>query len=273
MQQDMTSTRLLARAIRADVLRMVHAARASHAGSCLSIADILAVLYGHVLNIRCGDPKWRDRDRFILSKGHAAAALYSVLANSGFFPKAELETYCREGSRLTGHVSHVVPGVEMSSGSLGHGLSVGLGMAMAARMDASAAFTYVLLSDGECDEGAIWEAALYAGHAGLGNLVALIDYNKIQSFGTVAEVLELEPFADKWRACRWGVQEINGHDHDAIVKALSQARQDTARPSLLLCHTIKGKGVSYMENRLEWHYKSPDESQLERALAEVSAAL
>lgn len=269
----MTSTRLLARAIRADVLRMVHAARASHVGSCLSIADILAVLYGHILKIRPGDPNWRDRDRFILSKGHAAAALYSVLANSGFFPRAELENYCREGSPLTGHASHVVSGVEMSSGSLGHGLSVGLGMAMAARMDGSPAFTYVLLSDGECDEGAVWEAALYAGHVGLGKLVALIDYNKIQSFGTVAEILELEPFADKWRACRWDVQEVDGHDHEVLAKALSQARQDTSRPSLLLCHTIKGKGVSYMENRLEWHYKSPDENQLERALAELDAAL
>lgn len=264
-------TKVLAREIRSDVLRMVHHAQASHVGSCLSCADILAVLYGGILRLRPQEPGWPERDRFVLSKGHAAAALYAALANSGFIPHQLLAGFCDNGSPLTGHVSHAVPGVEASTGSLGHGLSLALGMAIAARMDASPARSFVLLSDGECDEGSTWEAALYAGHAGIDNLVALIDYNKIQSFGRVSEVLELEPFLEKWRAFNWAAVQLDGHDHLALASALSAVPVEKGRPTVLVCHTVKGKGVSFMEDRLEWHYKSPSSEQLERALAEVNA--
>ena len=258
----------MARNIRADALRMVSAVNASHAGSCLSAADILAVLYSGLLRIRPAEPGWAKRDRFILSKGHAAAALYATLAHAGYFPVAELLDYCRNGTLLTGHVAHGIPGVEFSTGSLGHGLSLGLGAALAARIDATNSRSFVLLSDGECDEGSIWEAALFAGHHRVGNLVAMIDYNRIQSFGRVEEVLELEPFADKWRAMRWAVREVDGHDHAALAGALVP---DGEAPTVVICRTIKGKGVSYMEDRLEWHYRSPNAEQLQQALSEIFA--
>jgi len=260
-------SREMARNIRADALRMVSAVDASHIGSCLSAADILAVLYSGVLRVRPAEPGWPARDRFLLSKGHAAAALYATLAHAGYFPSGALKEYCRNGSVLAGHASHAVPGVEFSTGSLGHGLSLGLGLALAARMDNLASRTIVLLSDGECDEGSVWEAALFAGHHRVGNLVAIVDYNRIQSFGRVEEVLELEPFADKWRAMRWTVHEIDGHDHAALTQALSAPDDDA--PTVVICRTVKGKGVSYMEDRLEWHYRSPKGEQLQQALAEV----
>ena len=246
---------------------MVHAAGASHIGSCLSVADMLAVLYGYSLRHRSDEPKWPQRDRFILSKGHAAAALYAVLAHRGYFPTSELNTLSRDGSILLGHVSHHVPGVEFSTGSLGHGLSLAAGIALAAKLDGAAFRSFVILSDGECDEGAIWEAALFAGHHALGNLVALLDYNKLQSFGRTAEVLDLEPLAAKWKAFGWQVTELDGHDHLKLVASLALSCE---KPHLLLCHTVKGKGVSFMEDRLEWHYKSPDREALAAALAELS---
>lgn len=270
MSGTLIESRDLARNIRADALRMVSAANASHAGSCLSAADILAVLYGCVLNIRPQQPDWPGRDRFILGKGHAAAALYATLAHRGFFSRDLLSDYCRNGSFLTGHVSHAVRGVEFSTGSLGHGLSLGLGAALAARMDGSRARSFVLLSDGECDEGAVWEAAMFAGHHHVDNLVAIVDYNRIQSFGRVEEVLELEPFADKWRSMRWAVREIDGHDHVALSEAFAAA-PGAGMPAVVICRTIKGKGVSYMEDRLEWHYRAPNAEQLRQALAEVLA--
>ena len=252
---------------------MVHSASASHVGSCLSIADILAVLYGGVLRVDAGRPNWPERDRFVLSKGHAAAALYAVLAECGFFPKEWLDTYCQDGSRLAGHVtSHGVPGVEVSTGSLGHGLSIACGMALAAKRDKRPFRVFALLSDGECDEGSIWEAALFAPHHRLDNLVAIVDYNKIQSFGTVKEVLDLHPLADKWRAFRWAVREIDGHDYAEIQAALAAIPFEPGKPSAVIAHTVKGKGVSFMENQLAWHYKSPNEEQLAAALAQVEAA-
>lgn len=258
----------LARTIRMDALRMVHAAQASHIGSCLSVADILAVLYGQSMCHRPAEPEWPQRDRLVLSKGHAAAALYAALANCGYFPLSELPLLSRDGSMLLGHVSHHVPGVEFSTGSLGHGLSLGAGIALAAKMDGAGFRSFVILSDGECDEGAIWEAALFAGHHALKNLIALLDYNKIQSFGRTAEVLDLEPLAQKWRAFGWQVSEIDGHDHEQLATAL-EVRSD--RPHFVICHTVKGKGVSFMEDRLEWHYRSPDRETLAAALAEISA--
>jgi transketolase len=263
----------LAVAIRAHALRMVHRANASHIGTCLSIADILAVLYGSVLRVDPQRPDWPERDRFILSKGHGAAIFYAVLAERGFFPVAWLEEeYCRDGGRLCGHATSTgVPGVEVSTGSLGHGLSIGCGMALAAKRGGSPARVFVVLSDGELDEGSTWEAVLFAAHHGLDNLVAIVDYNKIQSFGRVAEVLDLDPLADKWRAFRWGVREIDGHDQGVIAAALGAAPLETGRPSVLVAHTVKGKGVSFMENDLAWHYRSPDAEQLARALAEICA--
>ncbi len=264
-----TETADFARRIRAHALCMVAAANASHIGSCLSIADVLAVLYTHVLRIEPAAPDDARRDRFILSKGHAAAILYAALAERGFLPVEELETFCRAGSRLTGHISHAVPGVEVSTGSLGHGLPIAVGMALAARADKSDARVICLLSDGECDEGSNWEAILFAGHHRLNNLTTIVDYNKIQSFGRVSEVLELEPFADKWRAFGWTVSEVDGHDHGALEHALAQAA--APGPRAVIAHTVKGKGVSFMEDRLEWHYKSPSPSQLAAALAELGA--
>jgi transketolase len=266
-----TSSAALARQIRRHVLRMVHKSRASHVGSCLSIADILAVLYGEVLRVKPAQPDWADRDRFVLSKGHAAAALYATLAERGFFPLEWLDTYCEDGSRLAGHVVHKgVPGVEVSTGSLGHGLPIAVGMALAAKRARADYRVFALLSDGECDEGSNWEAALFAPHHGLSNLVAVVDYNRIQSFGRTAEVLCLEPFADKWRAFGWRVEEVDGHDVRALAAILSQRRAE-GPPTVVIAHTLKGKGVSFMEDRLLWHYRSPDATELERALAELEA--
>jgi transketolase len=260
----------LARRIRVHTLRMVHQAKASHIGSCFSMTDLLAALYGAVLRVDPARPDVEDRDRFILSKGHAAAALYATLAECGFFPVDWLSTYGRDGTRLAGHISHYgVPGVELSSGSLGHGLSYACGVALAGKADARPYRVFALLSDGECDEGSIWEAALFAPHQHLDNLVALVDYNRIQSFGTVREVLDLEPFADKWRSFGWAVGEVDGHDFEQILQALRGVPFEPGRPSVVIAHTIKGKGVHFMEDRLEWHYRSPDAGQLTQALAEL----
>lgn len=257
----------LAQQVRADALRMVHRSRASHIGSSLSIADILAVLYHDVLSIDARDPGMPDRDRLIVSKGHAAAAVYAVLANKGFFPRDWLETYCADGSRLAGHITHGVPGVELSTGSLGHGLPVASGLALAAQRGELPWRVFALLSDGECDEGSTWEAALFAGHHRLSHLTAIVDFNKIQSFGRVDEVLQLEPLAEKWRSFGWKVVELDGHDHRALRQALTL--RGAPAPVAIIAHTVKGKGVSFMENRLEWHYRSPSDQQLATALREL----
>lgn len=259
----------LAKSIRKNVLQMVHKANASHVGSSFSIADILAVLYSGVLSITPIEPMHPMRDRLLVSKGHAASAIYSVLAERGFFPKEWLNSYSENGSPLTGHVNHEVPGVEWSTGSLGHALSVASGLALAAKMDGAAWRTFTIMSDGECDEGSIWEAAMFAGHHSLDNLILLIDYNKIQSFGRVANVLDLEPFADKWQSFGWSVTEIDGHDHKILKSKLTKLPLQHEKPSVLICHTVKGKGVSFMEDELIWHYKSPNQEQLAQALAEI----
>jgi len=262
----------LAARIRARSLRMVHQANASHIGTCLSVADLLAVLYTACLRVDPQHPDWTDRDRFILSKGHGAAALYAVLAERGFFPIEQLETFCHDGSALTGHVNHYVAGVEVSTGSLGHGLAIGCGIALAAKREGRSYRTFVLLSDGECDEGSTWEAVLFAAHHKLDNLIAVVDYNKIQSFGSVSQVLNLEPFAEKWRAFRWAVHEIDGHDYPQIENALIRIPIEAGKPTCIIAHTVKGKGVSFMENQLVWHYKIPSAEQLALALAELKLA-
>jgi transketolase len=257
----------LALRIRRHVLRMAHASRGSHVASGLSVADILAVLLGEVLRLDPARPDWPERDRFILSKGHAAAALYAVLAEMGFFSVARLADFQAEGADLLGHASHDVPGVEFSTGSLGHGLSVGAGMALFAKRTGAAWRTVVVLGDGEMNEGSNWEAMMFAAHHGLDNLSAVMDTNKIQGFGNTGEVLDLEPLADKWRAFGWAVDEVDGHDLDALRRSL--AAQGAGTPRAVIAHTVKGKGVGFMENDLLWHYRPPDDAELARALAEL----
>jgi transketolase len=258
-----------ARAVRAHVLRMTSGGRSSHVGSALSCADVLTVLYDRVLRINPADPDWAERDRFIMSKGHAGAALYAVLAQRGFFPVELLDQHYQNGSFFSGHVSHVgVPGVELSTGSLGHGLPVGAGLAWRARQCGQDWRTFVLLGDGECDEGSVWEAAMFAHHHELSNLVAIVDYNKLQAIGPTEQTLRLEPFAAKWRAFGWDTVEVDGHDHEQLAAVL-EAR--TEMPRCVLAHTIKGKGVSFMENEVAWHYQHPSAAELRSALEEVAA--
>ena len=256
-------------AIQRAALEMVHAANASHIGGVLSMADLLAVLYTGVLQVRPDEPRWPERDRFILSKGHCCAGVYAALALRGFLPIDELATYGCEGSRLMTHISHKVPGVEFSTGSLGHGLPFACGKALAAKRRGESWRVFALLSDGELDEGSTWEALLFGPQHRLDNLVAIVDYNQIQSLGAVSEVLELAPLADKLRAFRWAVREIDGHDQAQISDALMTVPWEAGRPSCLIAHTIKGKGVSFMENQLVWHYKSPDAAQFAQALEEI----
>ena len=258
--------------IRAHALRMASSANSSHIASALSIADILSVLYTQILRVDPANPDWPDRDRLVLSKGHATSILYATLAERGFFPLDWLPTYCKEGSKLLAHVSHHVPGVEVSTGSLGHGLPIACGMALAAKRDDRPNRTFVVVSDGELDEGSCWEAILFAGHQRLSNLTAIVDYNKIQSFGTVKDVLDLDPLADKWKAFHWDTVEIDGHDLSQLQETLSRLPLNPDRPTAIIAHTIKGKGVSFMENRLEWHYRAPNPSQLDLALKEIGYA-
>jgi len=263
-------TTALASAIRCNALRMVHRANASHIASALSIADILAVLYGRVMNIDPAVPSFDLRDRFILSKGHACVAVYAALAEVGVFPKATLETFGADFSTLMNHISHKVPGVEFSTGSLGHGLPFGVGKALAARIKSQPWRTIVLLSDGEMDEGSNWEGMMFAAHHRLNNLIAIIDYNKLQSLGSVANTLGIEPLVDKLTAFGWEVQEVDGHSHSQLLDGLTTKATD--RPRAFVAHTVKGKGVSFMENRVEWHYKYPNADQLSSALAELGGA-
>lgn len=260
----------LAKKVRLHALHMIHRAKSSHLGSAYSMADLLAVLYGRILRIDPEKPDAADRDRFILSKGHACAALYAVLAERGFFPKEWLQGFYQDGARLAGHATHVgVPGVEVSTGSLGHGLPIACGMALAGKRDRQSHRVFTLISDGECDEGSTWEAVLFAPHHQLDNLIAIVDYNQIQSLGTVKEVLNLEPFAAKWKAFGWAVREIDGHDCAQIERVLSNLPVEPGKPTCVVAHTVKGKGVSFMENKLLWHYRAPDGDEMARALAEL----
>ena len=260
----------LCRRLRRHSVIMTHQAKSSHVGSSLSMVELLAVLYGKVLRVRPAQPAWPDRDRFILSKGHGCAAYYAVLAETGFFPLDWLDTFYRNGSRLAGHATHThVPGIEISTGSLGHGLSVATGMALAAKRDVKPYRVFCLLSDGECDEGSTWEPVLFAPQHKLDNLVAIVDYNKIQSLGTVKEVMDLAPFADKWRAFGWAVREVDGHNLAEIEMALSQIPFEPNKPSCLIAHTVKGKGVSFMENKLLWHYRTPQGAEYAAAMTEL----
>jgi transketolase len=266
-------TKALAKKVRKHVLAMTKLGNSSHVGSAFSIVDILAVLYSDIMRYDPNRPDWSERDRFILSKGHAGAAVYATLAEAGFFPVEMLKQHCQDGSVLSGHISHKgIPGVELSTGSLGHGLGVGVGMAKALKLAGRSSRVFVLLSDGECDEGAIWEAALFAQHHQLDNLVAIVDYNKIQSLAPVAETLALEPFRQKWESFNWCIIEADGHDHGQMQTALSRIPIQPGRPTVLIAHTTKGKGVSFMENTVLWHYRTARGDEFDRALRELEGS-
>lgn len=258
-----------ARRIRRLAVEMAAAANASHIGGALSMADILAVLYAEVARVKPEEPGWPERDRIILSKGHCCTTMYAALALRGFFPVDELANYGKDGSRLMAHVSHAVPGVELSTGSLGHGLPVAVGRALGAKRLNQAWRVFAILSDGELDEGSNWESLLFAPQHRLDNLVAIIDYNKIQSLGRVDHVIQLEPLKAKLEACRWSAREVDGHDHEALRSALMQVPWERGRPSCLIAHTVKGKGVDFMEDSLEWHYRSPRNAQYTEAIRQL----
>jgi len=265
--------RALARKLRSHSLRMISLAKTSHIGSCLSVADILAVLYGRIMRIDPKRPTWPDRDRLIMSKGHAAAVTYAAVAEAGFIPEERLSEYAHNGGQLYGHVTHAgVPGIEFSSGSLGHGLPVGAGMALTAKRCGKAWRVFVVMSDGECDEGSNWEAILFAGHHRLDNLVIVIDYNKIQSLDFVDKTLRLEPLADKLRAFGWSAREVDGHSVAELGDVLSAVPLEKGKPTAIIAHTVKGKGVSWMEGKVLWHYRPPTPEELVTALAEVEAS-
>jgi transketolase len=258
----------LSKKIRIHALNMTSLGSSSHICSVFSIADILSVLYGSFLVISPNKPNDDSRDRFILSKGHAGAGVYAALSEVGFFSKELLKTHYKNGSYLSGHVSHKgIPGVEFSTGSLGHGLPVGVGIAIAGKLNNKNYRTVVILSDGECDEGSNWEAILNAAHNNLNRLIAIIDYNKLQSLDTIKNTLELEPFAEKWKSFGWHVIEIDGHNHSQIESALNYKSEN--KPLCIIANTIKGKGVSFMENNVIWHYKTAKDNDYKLALAEL----
>jgi len=263
----------MARKLRCHVIRMTAAAGSGHPGGSLSAADIVTALYFKVMRHNPKNPQWQDRDRFILSKGHAAPILYAALAESGYFPVSELATLRKLDSRLQGHTDrNLTPGVEMSAGSLGMGLSFAIGVALAARLDHRDYKTYVLLSDGECDEGQTWEAALSAAQFKLDNLAAIVDCNRMQLSGWTRDIMNLEPFTQKWQAFGWHIVDIDGHDFDQILAAFQQAEKIKGKPTVIIARTVKGKGVSFMENNVAFHGKAPTPEEAERALKELEQA-
>jgi len=264
-----TNSEKLAKKIRLHALEMTHLGKSSHIGSILSIADILAVLYGEIMNYDPQEPSKDNRDRFILSKGHAGAGVYAALSESGFFPSELLKQHYSDGSIFSGHVSHKgVPGVEFSTGSLGHGLSVACGMALAAKIDNKEHRIINLMSDGECDEGSNWEAILFAPHHGLDHLVNIVDFNNLQSIYSTDITMNLQPFRAKWEAFGWEVIEVDGHNHNQLTDALKK-KKTINKPLCIICSTIKGKGVSFMENNNLWHYRTAQGDEYENAKKEL----
>ena len=249
----------LAWLIRRHGIEMTHLSGGSHIGAILSVADIIAVLYSKIMKYDANNPKWENRDRMILSKGHAGAAIYAAIAESGFFDVEELKTHYANGSRLSGHVSHHLPGIDFSTGSLGHGLSAGAGMAFAMKKDNKNSRVFVVLGDGECNEGSVWEAAEFANHFRLNNLVAIVDHNKMQSMDYCDKTLEVTPMAKRWEAFGWNVIELDGHNHSELINALKDTQTNTTKPTVIIANTVKGKGVSFMEMDILWHYRFPHE--------------
>ncbi|HLV10288.1 MAG TPA: transketolase [Halanaerobiales bacterium] len=258
--------------IRIDLLKMIHNSGMGHTGSSLSNTDILVTLYYSVMNIRSDEPEWEGRDRFILSKGHGVESYYCILADLGFIEKKELNTFCQYNTRLIGHPNNKVPGVEMNTGALGHGLSIATGIAKAAQMDDCSYRVFALMGDGELAEGSIWEAAMAAAHFKLDNLTGIIDRNKLQISGSTEEVMSLDPLSDKWKSFGWEVVEVNGHDYQELNTVLSKVPLKKGKPTLILASTVKGRGVSFIENQADWHHRVPTAEELDRALKELSSA-
>ncbi len=252
--------KILAKRIRKSILTLSYKAHVGHIGSAFSIVEMLIALYFQIM---------KKGDKFILSKGHAAPALYVTLHERGLLPEKDLLTYCQNGSIIEEHPNHIVPGVEVSTGSLGHGLSIGIGMAIAAKVKKTSTNVFVITSDAECDEGETWEGALSAGHHALNNLCVLLDYNKVQAFGTKKDVLNIEPLADKWRAFGWNVYEADGHDVSAMV-SVWEKRELNNKPNIIICNTVRGKGVEFMHHLIDWHYLNPTEEQFNIAIKELS---
>ena len=271
-QKDWASEcRELARTVRCNCLRMTHRGKSGHVGSMLSMAELISVIYMRVLNVDAANPDKPDRDRFVLSKGHAGGAVYSVLGEMGFFPKDWYDGYYRDAGKLMGHVSHYVPGVEFSTGSLGHGLSVAVGMALAAKVAGKTHRIICLMSDGDINEGSTWEAIWFAAQNHLDNLTVVLDYNRVQALGHSKDVLDMEPLGVKVEASGWVYKEADGHDVEAIDAALATLPFEQGKPSWVTGHTVKGKGVSWMEDTVSCHYGSVTDEELARALAEIGA--
>ena len=260
----------MARKLRRHVINMISTAKSGHPGGSLSSTEIVTALYFNIMSHKPSDPKWEGRDRFVLSKGHVAPILYAALAECGYFPVEELSTLRKFGSRLQGHTDrNLTPGVEMSAGSLGQGLSFGIGVSLALMLNATEQQVYVLLGDGECEEGQIWEAAMSAPHFRINNLTAIVDYNKIQLDGHCCDIMGLESLADKWKSFNWHVVEIDGHDFNQVIPALLVAKNVKDKPVAIIAHTIKGKGVSFMENNVDFHGKAPGPEETAKALKEL----
>jgi transketolase len=266
-----SNTEEIAHKARVSSLKMISSAKAAHLGSSLSVIDILAVLFGEIARISKSAPDSMESDQVLISKGHAAAGSYAVIAHSGIFNPSLLDTYCNDGALLGGHVTFgKVPAVPFSTGSLGHGLPLGIGLALARKTSNVDSSVYVVMSDGECDEGTTWESALIANHFKIDNLYVLIDRNRQQSFGDTEKTISLEPFKTKWESFGWNVIEADGHNHAELKGVLNQAKAEgSQKPTVVICNTIKGKGVSFMENQVIWHYRPPTPEQLEQALSEL----
>ena len=269
-EQEILKLEEIARQLRIDSIKMIYKRQAGHPGGSLSAAEIISVLFFHILRLDPNKPEWEDRDRFLLSKGHASAILYAALAKRGFFPEDDLYHWGELDCHLQGHPDRVkTPGVEMSAGPLGHGLAVGAGLAMAARKKSRSYRTYVLMGDGEMQAGIVWEAANVAAKYHLSNLTAILDYNDVQLDGPVHEIMPLEPMVDRWKAFNWHVLEINGHNTRQVIEALELAGEVHSQPTIIIAHTTKGKGVSYMENDHRWHGAVPNPVLYEQALSEL----
>lgn len=255
------------------VLKLIHHAKTGHTGGALSSTDIMVSLYYKIMNIDPVNPQMEDRDRFILSKGHSVEPLWTILADLGFYPEDDLWTFSSFGSKLIGHPNNKMPGVEMNTGSLGHGLSVGSGLALAAKKMNKSYRTFVLMGDGEQAEGSVWEAAMFAAHYKLDNLVAIIDRNRLQISGSTEDVMALDPLDEKWEAFGWEVVQVDGNNLDQLVSALDSSQVVTGKPKLILANTTKGKGVSFIENQADWHHHVPSDDQLAQALEELDQQL
>ncbi len=269
---DTSKYRRLAQLIRGYAVKMTNCRSSGHVGSSLSMADIVAVLYERILRVDPANPRWPERDRFILSKGHAAAGVYGALVEKGFFPKEWVDTYYGDDGRLCGHISHHVPGVEFSTGSLGHGLPVAAGMALAAKRNKRSYRIFCLMSDGDCNEGSTWEAMMFSAQHGFDNLTAIVDANKIQALGKVTDIINMEPFAEKVEDFGWAVDEIDGHDFEQIEKALLAVPFRKGKPSFIIARTIKGKGVKSIENTVSSHYRCIPNEELKAVYAELGVS-